>query len=200
VQPAAVACLAFLVGSIPTGVIITRLVRGSDIRQVGSGNIGASNVARAAGIKIGALVAVLDIVKGAAPVVFGRGLGLDHRALAIVGLAAVLGHDFSIFLRFRGGKGVATTLGVLLALTPVPALIAVAVWVVVMTLSRYSSLASLAALAVLPALVALAHQPAEYVVLAVVLALLGIAKHWENIIRLRHGTERRFGTRGATGG
>lgn len=186
-----VTCLAFLIGSIPSGVFITRALTGRDIREVGSGNIGAANVARSAGYRIGAMVAAIDILKGAVPVLIGMTAGLNRSSLAAVGLAAVLGHDFSIFLKFRGGKGVATTLGVALVLVWPVTILALLVWIITMLAFRYSSVASLFGLAVLP-VGSVLTGPRPYAVLMVVLFLLGTAKHWENIVRLLRGTERKF--------
>jgi glycerol-3-phosphate acyltransferase PlsY len=186
------ACLAFVFGSFPTGVVLTRAVTGVDIRRQGSGNIGAANAARAAGFKVGLAVALLDMLKGALPVLAGRWIGLDDAGLAAVGLAAVLGHDFSIFLRFRGGKGVATTLGVMFALAPVPTSLALFTYVAIMLATRYSSLASLSALALLPGFTAAFRQPPATVVLALTLFAISAAKHWENIVRLSRGRESRF--------
>lgn len=186
---------AYVFGSFPSGLVLARLVAGTDVRQVGSGNIGAANTARAAGVKVGVLVAVLDVLKGMLPVLLGRWLGLDAAALAAAAGAAVLGHDFTIFLRFRGGKGVATTLGVALALAPAAAALSVAAFVILVLIWRYTSVASLSALALLPVLMAFTRQPAAYVVLAVLLFVLAVAKHWENIIRLMNGTEPRFRSR-----
>ena len=184
-----VICIAFLAGSFPSGVVLARIATGRDVRQIGSGNIGAANVARAAGFKVGAGVAVLDILKGALPVLLGRWTGLGHTALAIVALAAVLGHDFSIFLRFRGGKGVATTFGVALALAPLATLLAMATWLLVLGIWGYSSLASLIALALLPIFLGVTGQAPVIVVLASILFVLSAAKHRDNITRLTRGTE-----------
>lgn len=185
--------IAILFGSFPTGIVVGRWVTGRDIRKVGSGNFGAANVVRAAGWKAGVAVAAIDIVKGILPVLLGRAVGLTPAWLAVVALAAVLGHDFSLFLRLKGGKGVATTLGVCLALAPAPTAVAVVIWVAVFALSRFTSLASLLALAALPAAMALSGQPRAYVVLGVILLAVGAIKHWENIIRLAQGKEKGFG-------
>jgi glycerol-3-phosphate acyltransferase PlsY len=185
-------CVAFFVGSIPTGLVLTRAVAGVDVRDAGSGNVGAANVARTAGFRIGILVALLDIAKGAVPVLAARAVGLDSTGLAVVALAAVLGHDYSLFLGMRGGKGVATTLGVMLALTPIPALIAIGTYVAVMLAFRYSSLASLAALTLLPAYVTGLGEPRSFVLLAVLLWAIGVFKHRQNIARLLQGKESRF--------
>jgi glycerol-3-phosphate acyltransferase PlsY len=189
-----VTAIALLLGSIPSGLVLSRYFTGRDIRRAGSGNIGAANVVREAGFKIGVLVALLDIAKGVVPVVVGMEAGLGHAALAIVGLAAVLGHDFSIFLRFRGGKGVATTLGVALVLAPQATLVALVIWLATAVIWRYASLASLLALAFLPLGAYLTGRPAAYVILFLVLFLLAAAKHWENIIRLTQGKETKIRT------
>lgn len=190
--------VAFLLGSFPSGVVMGYL-SGRDVRKYGSGNIGAANVARALGVVAGAAVAMFDILKGVVPVLLGYRWGLGHETLALIGLASVLGHDYSVFLWLRGGKGVATTFGVALALAPVAGLGAVIIWGTVLWFSGYSSLGSLLALGVLPVLMALTGQPPAYVVLAILLAALGAFKHWDNIIRLARGTERSFWQRPVNG-
>lgn len=182
-------CLAFLLGSFPSGVVLARLLGGRDIRRTGSGNIGAANVAREVGFKVGILVAALDILKGVVAVLVGKWMGLDPTALAAVALAAVLGHDFSVFLRFRGGKGVATTLGAALVLVPSATVPTVLVWLAMLAVRPYASLASLVALALLPIFIGVMGLPPAYVVLAFALFILAVAKHWKNIIRIVHGTE-----------
>jgi acyl phosphate:glycerol-3-phosphate acyltransferase len=194
-----VTALALLLGSIPSGLVLSWYFTGRDIRRAGSGNIGAANVAREAGFKIGVLVALLDIAKGMVPVAIGTKVGLGHPALAIVGLAAVAGHDFSIFLRFRGGKGVATTLGVALALALPATLLALVIWVATVAIWRYASLASLLALAFLPLGAYLTGRSPAYVILFLGLFLLAAAKHWENIVRLVQGTETRIRMPGTAG-
>ncbi|MBV9281200.1 MAG: glycerol-3-phosphate 1-O-acyltransferase PlsY [Chloroflexi bacterium] len=195
-----VICVAFLAGSFPTGIVLGRLATGRDIRTVGSGNFGAANVARAAGLKVGVAVALLDVLKGLLPVLLGARLGLGHSALALTALAAVLGHDFSIFVGFRGGKGVATSFGVALMLAPPASLVAGAAWLAVLGVWGYTSLASLLALALLPLLMGVTGQPPAYVVLASILFVLGWGKHWENIIRLAYGRESGFKSRRAANG
>lgn len=195
-----ITALALLLGSIPSGVVLARLATGRDIRREGSGNIGAANVARAAGYRIGILVALLDMAKGIVPVVIAVAAGLGHTETAIVALAAVLGHDFSLFLRFRGGKGVATTLGVAIILAPPATLLALVIWLATAVIWRYASLASLLALAFLPLAAYLTGRPPAYVVLFLALLLLGAAKHWDNIIRLTQGTETKFRSRGQSDG
>ena len=164
--PLVVGVVAFLLGSIPSGVVLSRALMGRDVREIGSGNFGAANVARAGGFRLGIAVALIDILKGVIPVAIGLAAGLDHTGLAVVALLAVIGHDFSIFLRLKGGKGVATTLGVALVLMPAVALLAAGLWVAVFLSLRYSSLASLLALAWLPIGAVLFGHPAAYVWLA----------------------------------
>jgi glycerol-3-phosphate acyltransferase PlsY len=180
---------AFVLASIPSGLIVARLFHGVDVRQHGSGNIGASNVADAAGWKAGVAVGLLDIAKGLVPVLLGRRLGLDASALTVVALAAVAGHDFSIFLRFRGGKGVATSFGVTLALSPLAALLAMVTWAITWTVWGYASLASLVALMLLPLYFAVGGNALAYIILASILFGLAAAKHWPNIVRLANGVE-----------
>lgn len=219
------AAAAFLAGSIPFGPIVARL-RGVDLRKVGSGNIGATNVSRALGWKWGVLVYVLDAAKGAAPVLaagaWAGTLGRDPSQVAradmwwwlMLPIAAVLGHMFSPFVGFRGGKGVATGSGALLAVYPVltgPLLIAIGLWAVLLAATRYMSVASIAAAAAIPLAVAaiaglrtgegtpdgelpLAHAVPALVVTGAV-AVLVIAKHRGNIERLLAGTEHRLGSK-----
>ncbi len=185
--------IAYLAGSVPFGLLIARLKGNVDLRRVGSGNIGATNVLRAVGKGAAALTLVGDIGKGAAAVALARGLGAPSRILAAVALAAVLGHLFPIFLGFRGGKGVATTLGVVLAAMPVVGGLLILVWLLVAVVWRYSSLAALAAAAALPALAWLLDGRPVMVLFGVLSAALIFWRHRENIGRLRHGTEGRIG-------
>jgi acyl phosphate:glycerol-3-phosphate acyltransferase len=180
---------AFILASIPTGLIVGLLLQDLDVRQHGSGNIGASNVAGVAGWQAGLVVGLLDIAKGVAPVLLGRGLGLSTFALALVALAAVGGHDFSLFLGFRGGKGVATSFGTVLALDPVVALLAMGTWAPIWIIWGYASLASLGTLMLLPLYFAAGGTSLAYVILASILFGLAAIKHWPNIVRLANGAE-----------
>ncbi len=191
--------LAFLLGSFPSGVVVSRLMLGRDIRDIGSGNIGAANAARAGGLKAGAAVGLLDVLKGLIAVLIARRVSLDASELALVACAAVLGHDFSIFLRFKGGKGVATTFGAMLAVSPAVALPAAVVWVVVLLMTGYSSLASLLALLALPVALALIGAGPAAVAAACFLLILGLVKHRDNIVRLLSGTEASFKRRPTDG-
>lgn len=196
---------AYLLGSIPTGYLLVRIFKRQDIRAMGSGNIGATNVMRMGGKSLGAATFLLDVLKGCCAVWLGGALGAwllpeaPHRdAQALAALFAVLGHMYTCWLHFRGGKGVATGFGVFLAASPWAALAAIGVFAVVLAISRYVSLGSVIAAA---AFVVFAwyfppgpRPPAFYAVECIV-ALLIIVKHHQNIRRLIAGTESRFGAK-----
>ena len=186
-----VTVLAYLCGSVPTGVILTKRL-GLDIRQMGSGNVGATNVARSAGKKVGLFTLLGDIVKGLIPVLVVRFFDLGETALACAAVAALLGHVFSPFLGFSGGKGVATGLGVLLGVAPPVILLALFVFIVTFAVSRIISLASLVAAAVTPLLLWWFAYPHARVYAGLLIALLIIVRHRENIIRLLNGEEQKF--------
>lgn len=192
---AAVVCFAYLLGAIPFSLLVARGRAGVDIRRVGSGNIGATNVLRAAGWGAAAAVLALDIGKGWAAVAAARAAGLGDAAVAAAGGAAVLGHAFPVFLGFRGGKGVATSLGVLAGMAWAVAAAGGGVWLAVALGFRYASLASLAALGLSPALAWWLDGRAAVVGLAGALALLVTSKHHANIRRLLAGREPRIGER-----
>ncbi len=191
-----VALGAYLLGSIPTGYLVGR-AKGIDIRKVGSGNIGATNAFRILGRGPGTFVLLADAAKGAIAVLFLPGLlagSSDIPFQIVAALGAVLGHNFTCWLRFKGGKGIATSAGVLAALVPWAFLVILGVFVIVLALGRIVSLASIAAAAALP--VAVAFTPPRdrrLVILTAVLAVLAIARHHANIRRLVAGTERRIG-------
>ena len=189
---AACAC-AYVLGSIPTGVLIGR-ARGVDVRAVGSGNIGATNVARALGKGWAILVLLLDAAKGFAPVFIARAMPgwFSPAAVAFVGLSAIVGHMFTVFLRGRGGKGVATSLGVALGLWPSTGLACLGVYAAVYALTRLSSLGSLLGMWAFP-LIALGRGglPRAYLALSIAGAALVTARHRDNIRRLLRREEKR---------
>jgi acyl phosphate:glycerol-3-phosphate acyltransferase len=188
---------AYLVGAIPTSYFAGKLGRGIDLRQHGSGSLGATNTYRVLGWKYAIPVGLLDVAKGAAPVVsverWSHGVGWLPVA---VGAAAVAGHVFSPYVRFKGGKGVATAAGVFLALAPLAIAISMAIWCAVLWLSGYVSVASISAVGLFPVWARLTRPDAPYTFWAgVVLAALIIISHRSNIRRLLAGTESRFRTR-----
>ena len=187
--------VAYLLGSVPFGVLVARVRGGVDLRRVGSGNIGATNVLRAVGKGAAALTLLGDIGKGAAAVGLGRWFSVSPTVLAMIALAAVVGHLLPVFAGFRGGKGVATTLGVILATMPAVGGLLLLIWLAVAAIWRYSSLAALVASAALPILAWLLDGRPPMVGLSVALLLIVLVRHRENIIRLRQGTEGKVGQR-----
>jgi acyl phosphate:glycerol-3-phosphate acyltransferase len=186
---------AYLLGSIPFALLLARRVSAVDLRQVGSGNLGAANVVRVSGVTAGLVVALLDIAKGAASVLLAAGLSRGDAAPAVAGLAAIVGHVYPVWARFRGGKGVATACGVFAVLTPMAMLPALAIFVVTVLITKYISLASLLASIALPGLAYVAGSPAPAIASACAAVLLIVLRHRSNVARLRTGTERRFGVR-----
>jgi glycerol-3-phosphate acyltransferase PlsY len=184
---------AFIFGSIPFGVVISRYIANIDITTMGSGNIGATNVARRLGIRWGIVTFVLDFLKGFIPVYLCQKIfAFPETGIFFVGLSALLGHQFSIFLNFRGGKGVSTILGVFLALSPVPTLIAIIIFLGIVYWTDFVSLASLTAISSAPVLLYVCMESMVYVMGSIVMAALIWLKHRDNIKRLRRGEERRW--------
>ncbi|MEA3363427.1 MAG: glycerol-3-phosphate 1-O-acyltransferase PlsY [Thermodesulfobacteriota bacterium] len=184
---------AYLIGAIPTGVILTRLVGGEDIRSAGSGNIGATNVYRVAGRKLGVVTLVGDCLKGVIPLLIAQqGFNLPEYGIALVALAAFMGHCYPVYLGFKGGKGVATALGIFLVLSPLSVLAVLIIFAFTLWKWRYISLASISAAAIIPLLVLLFEGSFALFLTTLIIAALVIWKHRENIERLRGGTENRF--------
>ena len=193
--------VAYLLGSIPFGYLLVRFFLKQDIRHVGSGNIGATNVARSGAKGLGILTLLLDCLKGLVAVLIARHFGggnLDLAALAAV--AAILGHIFPIWLRFKGGKGIATALGVFLALSWPTALCALAVFTIVTLASKYVSLGSILGAAALPMFMMYfqSYRSPTFISSTIFISLLCIMKHKANIARLKSGTESKFGAKKAS--
>jgi glycerol-3-phosphate acyltransferase PlsY len=189
------ALLGYLFGSLPFAVIVSKAMGIADPRSFGSGNPGATNVLRS-GNKLAALFTLLgDVLKGWMAVTVAIRLGADPAATAVAGLTAFLGHVFSVFLRFRGGKGVATALGVLAGFHPGLALTVLAVWLLIALVSRYSSAAALAAAAVAPVASWFLSQPTSVTAAVGIMSALLFWRHLDNIRRLLAGTENRIGAK-----
>lgn len=188
---AALIVFAYLLGSVPTGYIVGSLA-GLDIRRAGSGNVGATNVARLMGKKPGLITLLGDVAKGLVPALLSRFLGFGPAATSLVAAAAFVGHLFPVFLRFQGGKGVATALGVFLALAPLGSLVLLLIFLALAAARRIVSLASMVTAGLAPALFWLFSYPVPIRWLSLAIALAIILRHWENIQRLRAGTEPKF--------
>lgn len=185
---------SYLLGAIPTAFIVVRIVKRVDLRKVGSGNLGATNLYRVLGWKYAVPVAMFDALKGATPVaLIGPGVGLGTTGSLLLGAAAVFGHVFSVFVNFKGGKGVATTAGVVLGLAPGAFGVTLAIWGIILTASGYVSLASIVAAMALPFAILVVQPSRRSTVLWFAgLALAVIWMHRANIRRLLNGTEHRF--------
>lgn len=185
--------LGYGLGSLPLGYLAASWLKGIDLRRVGSGNVGATNVYRTAGLAIALLVVGVDIAKGASSVVLAAQVTSGRAAAVAAGVAAIIGHVYPIWLRFQGGKGVATACGVFWMLAPVATLIAGGAFVATVWVTRYVSLGSIVATAILPPLAWLTDASGLVVLGGVVAAALIIERHKGNLVRLHAGTERRLG-------
>ncbi|MBW1735358.1 MAG: glycerol-3-phosphate 1-O-acyltransferase PlsY [Deltaproteobacteria bacterium] len=188
---------AYLLGAIPFGKIIARYAARIDITKQGSGNIGATNVARELGMKWGIITLILDLLKGFVPVILfsllsDQGAAPDQTALASIGICALLGHMFPVFLGFQGGKGVATALGVYLALSPLSCLLGLVLFIILVALWDYISLGSILSAAAMPLLLFLFGKPEPLIMGALLMALLIWYKHRVNIQDLIRGRERKW--------
>lgn len=186
--------LCYLIGSIPFSYIAGRVLANTDVRTRGSGNVGATNVFRTSGVGAALLALAGDLLKG----VLAAWLGLTLGGLfltALCSLAALIGHCYPVFLKFRGGKAVATAGGVVLFLMPEVGLILLLIFIVVTILSRYVSLASIAVALSLPFIALILKNPWQYILLSILMAMVVVYRHRENIKKLRQGTEARIGDR-----
>lgn len=186
--------VAYALGSIPFALLLSRRWGARDLRRIGSGNLGAANVLRASGVTAGVLVAMLDILKGAVSVMVAQRLSGDTAGSA-AGVAAIVGHVYPVWLRFRGGKGVATACGVFSVLTPLAVPPALAIFTVTVWVTKYISLGSVAASISLPVIAYLSAAPPSVVAAACGASALIVLRHRTNLWRVRAGTERRLGIR-----
>ena len=186
--------ICYLLGSIPFGYIMGKLFKKVDIREFGSGNIGASNALRILGPSLASLVVIGDVGKGILSIYLVKYFNIDSSLiLAIAGLAVICGHDWSLFLGFKGGKGIATTFGVVFALNPMISILALIIGGVVVITTRYVSLASIFAVISIFIFTILFKQPYEYIIFSAIILILGIFKHKENIKRLKSKEEKKIG-------
>jgi glycerol-3-phosphate acyltransferase PlsY len=184
--------LGYLAGSIPTGLLLTKAFSDADPRNEGSRNIGATNILRTAGKTLGALTLVGDCLKGLIPVLFAVWIVRSDIWVSLVALSAFVGHLFPVFLKFKGGKGVATALGIYLGIAPLAVLIDAGIFFGVVRKWRFVSLGSLTAAAAMPILIAILTQSKPYVIASLIIAVLIYYRHHENIRRLLAGSESRL--------
>jgi len=190
-----VVVLAYLIGSVPFAWILARRWGAADLRRIGSGNVGAANVLRASGVKAGVLAAVLDIGKGALSVALAERFGGPGAVPAAAGVAAIVGHIYPVWLRFRGGKGVATACGVFSMLTPLAVPPALGIFFISVWITKYISLGSVLASIALPPIAYALGTPAPAVIAAFAVSIIIVFRHRAHVLRLRMGTERRIGVR-----
>ena len=195
--------IAYILGSIPNALWIGKVFRGIDIREHGSKNTGSTNAARVLGGKLGILTLILDVSKGAIPLILAIFLEKDliknsinsNTILILIGIWSIIGHSFSIFLNFKGGKAVATTLGVFIVLVPKSILVVAVVFFIVFYMFKYVSLSSISAAVTLPIAVFLVEKNIPYTVFGILIAILIIVRHKSNIERLLNGSESKFSTK-----
>jgi acyl phosphate:glycerol-3-phosphate acyltransferase len=183
--------IGYLLGSVPAGFILGSM-SGVDVRRSGSGNVGATNVARVVGKRQGILTLIADSAKGFVPVILATQVGARLAVIVLVGIAAFLGHLYPIFLKFKGGKGVATALGVFLALAPTATLVLIAIFAATVLSSRIVSLSSIAIAVAAPVIFWLFHYPASVISMALFIGAAIVFRHRANIQRLINGSEPRF--------
>ena len=186
--------LSFLLGSVPFGIILAK-TKGIDLRRVGSGNIGATNVLRSIGKWPAVLTLLGDILKGTLAVAAGRYFGVEPLYEGLMGISAILGHNFSLFLGLKGGKGVATSIGVLIIYTPKVAFFTVVLWVMIVFFTKYSSLGAIVSFGLLPINIVIFDYDKTKVLVTVLISLFILMRHKDNIKRLLKGTERKIGQR-----
>ena len=194
-QTALALIAAYLIGSVPFAMISSKVFGLADPRTYGSGNPGATNVLRSGNKKAALMTLIGDALKGAVAVIVAQQMGLSDTVIALVALAVFLGHLYPIFLKFKGGKGVATAAGVLLALDPILGLAVAGTWLLVAYVSRYSSLAALIAAAAAPVFAVLMHGATNQTIVVGILGMALIGKHWQNIQRLMAGQESKIGSK-----
>ncbi len=189
--------LSYLLGAFPTGYLLFRWTSRKDIRTFGSGATGATNVLRLKGWRLAVPVALIDVFKGAIPALVAFRYSRDPGFAALCASAAVIGHCYPVYIGFKGGKGVATAAGAMFSLAPGPAALCLAVFVVLVALTRYISLGSIAAVALFPVFGALLHRPRALILGSLPLVLVILFRHRSNIRRLIRGTERKLGEKAA---
>lgn len=183
---------SYLIGSLPFSLIFAKLFKGVDVRQVGTGNVGASNTLVSAGKRAGILAALFDLTKGFAVIILARSISNSDWIIALAGFLAIVGHDFPVYLKFKGGKGVATTIGILIAINPYVVWMGMATYIAFLVLTRYLILSTLLAISLMPVLLFYLKEDNWYIIFTVAAAWLMIFVHREDVRRLVEGREIKF--------
>jgi acyl phosphate:glycerol-3-phosphate acyltransferase len=185
--------VSYLLGSISFGYIITKKIKGVDIRKLGSGNTGATNISRVVGIKYAVLVLILDALKGFAAILLSSYLSGEMLVILLCGLTVIAGHNWPVFFAFKGGRGGATTLGVFLGLAPIATVIVFAIFILVIMITRYVSLGTIVAAIAIPVSMLILKYPTGYIIFGLAVCLILLWKHIPNIKRLMKGKESKWG-------
>lgn len=192
-----VSVIAYLLGNFSTSYLISRAAGKIDIRKYGSGNAGSTNVLRVLGVKAAAVAFLGDLLKGTAAVLIGKQLGGSYGEI-VAGISVVLGHNWPVFLKFKGGKGIATTIGLMIPIDPIMVLLIVAAGVMLIVITRYVSLGSVMGVLIYPIAMIATRKPLEYIIFSIILSAMAVFKHRSNLERLLKGTESKLGQKKKT--
>jgi len=192
-----VSVIAYLLGNFSTSYLISRAAGKIDIRKYGSGNAGSTNVLRVLGVKAAAVAFLGDLLKGTAAVLIGKQLGGSYGEI-VAGIFVVLGHNWPVFLKFKGGKGIATTIGLMIPIDPIMVLLIVAAGVTLIVITRYVSLGSVMGVLIYPIAMIATRKPLEYIIFSIILSAMAVFKHRSNLERLLKGTESKLGQKKKT--
>jgi len=192
-----VSVIAYLLGNFSTSYLISRAAGKIDIRKYGSGNAGSTNVLRVLGVKAAAVAFLGDLLKGTAAVLIGKQLGGSYGEI-VAGISVVLGHNWPVFLKFKGGKGIATTIGLMIPIDPIMVLLIVAAGVTLIVITRYVSLGSVMGVLIYPIAMIATRKPLEYIIFSIILSAMAVFKHRSNLERLLKGTESKLGQKKKT--
>ncbi len=192
-MPVLLIIFAYLLGSVSFGYLFAKTLKGVDIRKIGSGNTGATNISRLMGFKFAIIVLILDAVKGLLAILIPSYLETETWVILLCGLAVIIGHNWPVFFAFKGGRGAATTLGVFLGLAPIPALAVFSLFIVVSLISRYVSLGTIIAAVLIPLTMYLLSYPLNYFIFGLSVCIILLWRHYPNIKRLLQGRESKLG-------
>jgi|LSQX01.1.fsa_nt_gb glycerol-3-phosphate acyltransferase PlsY len=192
-MPVLLIIFAYLLGSVSFGYLFAKMLKGVDIRKIGSGNTGATNISRLMGFKFAIIVLILDAVKGLLAILIPSYLETETWVILLCGLAVIIGHNWPVFFAFKGGRGAATTLGVFLGLAPIPALAVFSLFIVVSLISRYVSLGTIIAAVLIPLTMYLLSYPLNYFIFGLSVCIILLWRHYPNIKRLLQGRESKLG-------